>query len=73
MMSGAGAGSGLRVDMSAKLPRLNLPHFSGKPEEWPAFWGAFCVTVHSTGLADVTKLTYLRSLLDGEVKRSPPQ
>ena len=53
----------------AKLPRLDLPHFSGKPEEWPPFWEAFTVAVDKTNLPDVTKLTYLRSLLKGEALR----
>ena len=52
-----------------KLPRLNLPNFSGKPDEWSAFWEAFVVAVDKTALPEVTKLTYLRSLLRGEALR----
>ena len=54
----------------AKLPRLNLPEFDGNIVEWFSFWEAFSVNVDSTDLPDVTKLTYLRSLLKGEAKKS---
>ena len=55
--------------MRWQLLRLNLPNFSGKPDEWSAFWEAFVVAVDKTALPEVTKLTYLRSLLRGEALR----
>ena len=58
------------ADPSVKLPKLQLPKFSGNVLVWPQFWDAFSVTVDASGLPDVTKLTYLRSLLIGEPAKS---
>jgi len=48
-----------------KLPKLDLPKFSGDPMEWPTFWESFEACVADSDLPDVAKLTYLRSLLRG--------
>lgn len=53
-----------------RLPKLVLPTFSGNVLEWPSFWDQFIAAVDSTDLPDVTKFTYLRSLLEGEAKES---
>ncbi|XP_043210612.1 uncharacterized protein LOC122375344 isoform X2 [Amphibalanus amphitrite] len=58
------------ADPSVKLPKLQLPKFSGNVLEWPQFWDAFSVTVDASDLPEVTKLTYLRSLLTGEAAKS---
>ena len=58
------------ADPSVRLPKLQLPKFSGNVLEWPQFWDAFSVTVDASDLPDVTKLTYLRSLLIGEAAKS---
>ncbi|XP_066585595.1 uncharacterized protein [Prorops nasuta] len=50
----------------AKLPRLDLPSFSGKFEDWENFYDLFCSMVHNTSnLSDATKLQYLKSCLSG--------
>ena len=49
-----------------KLPKLHLPTFDGNVEKWPLFWESFCSCVDEADLPDVSKLTYLRSLLRGE-------
>lgn len=56
-------------NQSVKLPKLELPTFSGDVLEWAAFWEAFEAAVDRTELPEVNKLTYLRSLLRGEAKR----
>lgn len=54
--------------VSAKLPKINLPHFSGNVMEWMSFWDQFKVIIHETDLPPVTKFTYLRSVLRDEAK-----
>ena len=50
-----------------RLPRLDLPTFAGDIIQWSHFWESFETSVDNrTDIADVTKLTYLRSLLRGE-------
>ena len=56
--------------LSHKLPRLNLPKFGGDASKWTGFWESFEVSVHKTDLPDITKMTYLRSLLTGEAEVS---
>ena len=55
--------------MNAKLPKLELPVFSGLHTEWQPFWDQFSAIIdNSEELPDVVKFTYLRSLLKGEAK-----
>ena len=56
--------------VSAKLPKIQLPHFSGDVKQWTSFWEQFEVVIHESELPDITKFTYLRSLLKGEAKLS---
>ena len=50
-----------------KLPKLDLPTFSGDVLDWPSFWQTFQNSVGDrTDLADIVKLTYLKTLLKGE-------
>ena len=58
---GSDRGSGSRV---AKLPRIPLPSFSGKYEDWDSFSDLFTTLVHDVpGLSDATKLQYLKLCL----------
>ena len=71
-MASAEAGHEVRSDSASdkvRLPKLQLPKFSGDVLKWPQFWDSFSVTVDSSDMSDVTKLTYLRSLLTGEASR----
>ena len=54
--------------VEAKLPKIELPEYSGDVAEWPSFWEQFEAIVDSTDLPVVTKFTYLRTLLKGEAK-----
>lgn len=56
--------SSVRPDV--KLPSLTLPTFGGNVLDWQPFWDQYDAVVHSTDLPEVTKFTYLRSLLEGE-------
>ena len=56
---------------ASRLPKLDLPKFSGNPFGWQTFWDSFQAGVHSNPkLTGVEKLNYLRSLLDGEASRT---
>ena len=53
----------------AKLPKLELPSFSGDVLEWTSFWDQYQAVVHNNSdLPDITKYSYLLSLLKGEAK-----
>ena len=52
----------------ARLPKIELPKFGGKIEEFPEFWDAFEATVDASDLPEVTKYTYLKGLLENEAK-----
>ncbi len=63
------ASSGLsRPDV--RLPKLELPKFQGDVLEWESFWDQFRASVHESELPEVTKFTYLKSLLVGEAVES---
>ena len=51
-----------------KLPKLELPKFSGVVTEWPTFWEKFEAIVDESDIPTVSKFTYLQSLLQGEAK-----
>ena len=47
-----------------KLPKLELPKFSGNPLDWPDFWDQFQTSIHSSsGLSDTDCLNYLKKYL----------
>ena len=53
-----------------RLPRLNMPTFSGDPLLWEPFWDSFNTAVHSSLLLSaVQKLTYLRFQLHGSAAK----
>ena len=49
-----------------QLPKLALPTFDGDVRSWPMFWESFCACVDQADLPEVSKLSYLRSLVKGE-------
>lgn len=50
-----------------KLPKLNIPVFSGNYMEWQSFHDLYVSSIHDyTKLSPVQKLQYLKSLLRGE-------
>ena len=53
---------------TTRLPKLDLPTFSGCCKEWTSFWEQYCVAVHDSELPDVSKFVYLESLLKGEAR-----
>lgn len=60
-------GSSSSGDTATRLPKLDLPQFSGNPLHWQPFWDSFKAAVDSnTSLTGVQKLSYLRAQLQGE-------
>ena len=56
--------------VDVNVPKLFLPAFSGNVIEWQRFWDQFLAKVDSTNLPEVSKFTYLQSLLDGGAKQA---
>ena len=53
-----------------RLPKLNIPNFSGESLQWQSFWDCFEAAVHSnTCLTGVQKLNYLRAQLQGDAAK----
>jgi hypothetical protein len=63
--AGPGGSGGLKA---ARLPKLELPKFSGDVKDWTSFWDKFTAIVHNSDIPEVNKFTYLQSLLEGEAK-----
>lgn len=58
------------LDDDLRLPRLNLPTFSGDLLQWESFRDLFRSLVHeSTRLSKVRKFTYLKSSLTGDAAK----
>jgi hypothetical protein len=59
-----------RTTTDIRLPRLNLPFFSGKIEEWTPFRDMFTTAIDKNPqLSNSEKLTYLKAQLTGEAAR----
>ncbi|XP_049867240.1 uncharacterized protein LOC126367655 [Pectinophora gossypiella] len=57
--------------VEVKLPRINLPNYSGAYEEWQSFEDTFTSLIHNNKcLSDVQKLHYLKSCVIGEAKNT---
>ncbi|CAB4001733.1 Hypothetical predicted protein, partial [Paramuricea clavata] len=53
------------INQNSRLPKLNLPTFSGNPLQWFTFWDSFEAAVHSNStLGDVQKFSYLKAQLE---------
>jgi len=56
--------------MQIRLPRLEIPAFSGNLQEWASFRDLFRTTIHANvSLSNVQKFAYLKSSLSGEAAR----
>ena len=54
-----------------KLPKLNLPTFSGSTLDWLSFWDSYESAIHrNPSLSEVQKFNYLKSLLHGEASQT---
>eukprot|EP00112_Aurelia_sp_Birch-Aquarium-sp1_P008674 Seg1961.7 transcript_id=Seg1961.7/GoldUCD/mRNA.D3Y31 product="hypothetical protein" protein_id=Seg1961.7/GoldUCD/D3Y31 len=49
----------------AKLPKLELKKFTGKPQDWQEFWDSFCSAIEENEeLSVIDKFSYLRYYLE---------
>ena len=55
--------------LQVKLPKLELAVFAGDVTEWSAWWDSYEATVHNSDLPEVSKFSYLRSLLTEDVRK----
>jgi len=59
----------LPVPPRTTLPRIQLPYFSGKYEDWPSFCDLFMSLIsRDPSILDVTCLHYLKASLKGETE-----
>ena len=57
------------ISVSPRLPREEIPLFSGDPLQFQTFWEIFDSSIHSnTSLAPINKFSYLNTLLTGKAK-----
>ena len=54
-----------------KLPKLDVPQFSGNILHWTRFWEQFCISVHERpSLSNAEKFVYLQQALKGGSARN---
>ncbi|XP_068237155.1 uncharacterized protein [Palaemon carinicauda] len=52
---------------NVRLPKLDLPHFTGDVLEWNSFWELYNMSVHQRGDLELIQIfSYLLSLLTGD-------
>ena len=57
-----------QVYYTSRLPKLELPTFSGDPQIWQSFWDSFDAAVNSNPmLSPIHKFNYLQAQLRGDV------
>nr|XP_047123002.1 uncharacterized protein LOC105849194 [Hydra vulgaris] len=59
-----------KYSISAKLPKLTLPKYSNDPMTFQSFWDSFDSAIHSNQKNDISKFSYLKSLLKGNASLS---
>uniref|UniRef100_A0A7I4XXV1 DUF1758 domain-containing protein n=1 Tax=Haemonchus contortus TaxID=6289 RepID=A0A7I4XXV1_HAECO len=55
------------------LPRLQLPRFSGKRQEWDSFWATFKSSIDDQPISEMMKFNYLLQSLIGEARQTATQ
>ncbi|CAG9793223.1 unnamed protein product [Diatraea saccharalis] len=58
------------LNVTRKLPRMELSKFDGEVLKWYQFWDQFTSNVHNRDIDDVDKLLYLKSVLEGDAKQA---
>ena len=60
-----------QVYHASRLPKLELPTFSGDPLTWQSFWDSFDAAVNSNPtLSPIHKFNYLKAQLQGDAART---
>ncbi|XP_073959385.1 uncharacterized protein [Choristoneura fumiferana] len=55
---------------TTRLPKLELPSYSGDCLKWTEFWDRFRASIHERNIADSEKMAYLLGSLSGLAKES---
>ena len=56
---------------TSRLPKLELPTFSGDPLSWQSFWDSFDAAVNTNPtLSPIHKFNYLKAQLQGDAARA---
>ena len=59
------------ISVRPRLPRQEIPPFSGDPLQFQSFWEIFDSSIHSNAsLAPINKFSYLKTLLTEKVKNA---
>lgn len=58
------------INITSKLPRMELAKFDGNVLKWHQFWDQFSSNVHNRNISEVDKLLYLQSALEGDAKQA---
>lgn len=58
------------IDYRSTLPKLVITKFNGTYADWPRFWGQYSETIDKSSVPLLTKVTYLRELLDDRVRKT---
>lgn len=59
-----------KTQQNVKLPKIEIPKFSGKYAEWPSFRDLFVSLVHKeTSIDSIQKLHYLKGCVTGEAEQ----
>ena len=67
LLTASGTATSSSGSLTAKLPKLTLPSFSGEYTQWVSFWDQFSTLVDSkVDMANVEKLSYLKLSLKGD-------
>ena len=67
VLTAAGTAASSSGSLTAKLPKLILPSFSGEYTLWVSFWDQFSTLVDGkVDMANVEKLSYLKLSLKGD-------
>lgn len=59
--------------LNAKLPKLSITKFDGTYLfylDWARFWGQFTEAVDKSGIAAITKFSYLKEFVDRKVRKT---
>ena len=49
-----------------KIPKLNLPKYSGDPKKFPEWWDRYEVIHNNSSISPVSKFRHLKTLLKGQ-------
>ena len=55
---------------AAKLPKLTITKFNGTTLDWKRFWGQFTEGIDKSGMAAITKFSYLKEFVEPKVRKS---